>query len=133
MTRNRNRALWAVQCLLALLYLFSGAMKLILPIADLTRQVALPGAFLRFLGAAEVLGAVGLILPGLLRIRPELTPLAASALTVIMVGATALTFAYVGAAPAAMPLVVGLLDVWVAWGRRDALRRTRGEQCWSQS
>ena len=40
---------------------------------------------------AEVLGAIGLILPGLLRIRPDLTPLAAVGLVIIMIGATALT------------------------------------------
>src|SRR6266536_49402 len=74
-------ALWIVQGLLALLFLFAGGMKLVLPLEKLTgpMPLPLPGLFLRFIGVAEVLGAIGLILPGLLRIRPGLTPLAACA------------------------------------------------------
>ncbi len=83
------------------------------------RPVALPGAFIRFIGICEVLRALGLILPGVLRIRPELTPLAALGLVVIMVGAMTLTVASGGGAAALMPLVVGVLLVSVARGRRE--------------
>jgi hypothetical protein len=69
-----NYVLWTVQGLLALLFLFAGGMKLALPIEVLTKQMPLPGLFLRFIGMAEVFGAIGLILPGLLRIRQGLTP-----------------------------------------------------------
>ena len=86
-------ALWIVQGLLALLFLFAGGMKLVLPLEALTEQMPLPGLFVRFIGVAEVLGAIGLILPGLLRIRPGLTPLAAVGLVIIMIGATVLTLA----------------------------------------
>ena len=86
-------ALWIVQGLLAVLFLFAGGMKLVMPIEEMTEQIALPGAFLRFIGVAEVLGGLGLILPGLLRIRPGLTPLAAAGLVIIMIGATVLTLA----------------------------------------
>jgi hypothetical protein len=110
-------ALWIVQVLLALLFLFAGGMKLMLPIEALTEQSPLPGPFLRFIGLAEALGALGLILPGLLRIRPGLTPLAAAGLVVIMLGATATTLATMGLAPALIPLVVGLLLTFVAYGR----------------
>jgi uncharacterized membrane protein YphA (DoxX/SURF4 family) len=112
-----NVALWIVQVLLALLFLFAGAMKLVLPIAEMTKQTPLPGLFLRFLGVAEVLGALGLILPGLLRIRPGLTPLAAAGLVIIMIGATVLTLASGGVAAALMPLATGLLSAFVAYGR----------------
>jgi hypothetical protein len=114
-------ALWTVQGLLALLFLFAGGMKLILPIEALTEQMALPELFLRFIGVAEVLGAIGLILPGLLRIRPGLTPLAAAGLVIIMVGATTLTLASGEVALALIPLVVGLLAAGVARGRRSWL------------
>jgi hypothetical protein len=112
--------LWIVQGLLALLFLFTGGMKLVLPLEVMTEQMPLPGWFLRFIGVAEVLGAIGLILPGLLGIRPVLTPLAALGLVIIMIGATVLTLAgFVpgGVALALIPLVVGLLSAFVAYGR----------------
>ena len=121
-------ALWIVQGLLALLFLFTGGMKLVLPLDVLMsmgspNQIQLPGWFVRFIGVAEVLGAIGLILPGLLRIRPGLTPLAAAGLVIIMIGATVLTLAGGDVAPALIPLVVGLLSAFVAYGRWRLVRR----------
>jgi hypothetical protein len=110
-------ALWIVQGLLALLFLFAGVMKLVLPLESLAGPVALPGLFVRFIGVAETLGAIGLILPGLLRIRPGLTPLAAAGLAIIMIGATVVTVMAGDVAPALIPVVVGLLLVFVAYGR----------------
>jgi hypothetical protein len=112
-----NVALWIVQGLLAALFLFAGGMKLVLPIEKMTGPVALPGLFLRFIGVCEVLGALGLTLPSLLRVRPGLTPLAAAGLIVIMIGATVITLAYVGIASALIPLLVGILAAFVAYGR----------------
>ena len=114
-------ALWIVQALLALIFLFSGGTKLILPIEALTQQMPLPGLFVRFIGVAEVLGAIGLILPGLLRIRPGLTPLAAVGLVLIMIGATVLTLAGGEVVLALIPLVVGLLSAFVAYRRWSSL------------
>lgn len=113
-----NYVLWIVQGLLALLFLFTGGMKLVLPVEVMTEQMPMPGWFLRFIGVAEVLGAIGLILPGLLGIRPGLTPLAAVGLVVIMIGATVVTLVGIGVAPALIPLVVGILSAFVAYGRR---------------
>jgi hypothetical protein len=110
-------ALWTVQGLLALLFLFAGGMKLVLPLEALKGPVPLPGLFLRFIGVAEVLGAIGLVVPGLLRIRPGLTPLAAAGLVIIMIGATAITLAGGEVATALIPMVVGLLSAFVAYGR----------------
>jgi uncharacterized membrane protein YphA (DoxX/SURF4 family) len=112
-------AFWIVQGLLALLFLFAGSMKLILPIEMMTAQspIVLPGLFLRFIGVAEVAGALGLILPGLLRIRRGLTPLAACGLIIIMLGATIITMLSSGIAPALFPLIVVLLLVFIAYGR----------------
>jgi hypothetical protein len=112
-----NYALWIVQGLLALLFLFAGGTKLVMPLEALTEQSPLPGLFLRFIGVAEVLGGVGLILPGLLRIRQALTPLAAIGLVVIMIGAAVLTLAGGQVAAALIPLVVGLLLAFIAYGR----------------
>jgi hypothetical protein len=112
-----TKALWVVQGLLALLFLFAGGMKLILPVEQMTGPVPVPGLLLRFIGVVEVFGALGLILPGLLRIRPALTPLAAGGLVIVMIGATAITLAGGTVAPALIPLAVGLLAAFVAYGR----------------
>jgi hypothetical protein len=92
-------------------------MKLVTPIAAMAQQRGLPGPFLRFIGLAEVLGALGLILPGLLRIRPGLAPLAAAGLVIIMTGAAGVSIAIAGAAQAVVPAVVGILAASVAIGR----------------
>ena len=113
-----NTWLWIVQGLLAALFLFAGGVKLVMPVEAMQQgPVALPGPFLRFIGVAEVCGAVGLILPWALRIRPVLTPLAASGLIVIMIGATAITALTGPVAPALIPMTVGGLLTVVAWQR----------------
>jgi len=112
-----TNALWIVQGLLALLFVFSGVMKLIMPIEAMTEQIQLPGPFLRFIGVAETLGALGLVLPGVLRIRHGLIPLAATGLVIIMIGATVITLAIGGGLQALIPLVVGLFAAFVAYGR----------------
>lgn len=114
--RKTGAVLWTIQALLALIFLFAGGMKLILPIADLTKGMPLPGLFLRFIGMCEVAGAIGVVLPGLLRIRQGLTPLASAGLVIIMMGATAVTMATGRAATAWVPLVVGLLSAAVSYG-----------------
>jgi len=114
-----NIALWIVQALLAALFLFAGGMKLIMPIEEMMKQmpIPLPGWFVLFTGVVEVLGAIGVILPWLLRIRPGLTPLAAAGLVIVMIGATAYTLAAGDVASALIPLVVGILAAFVAYGR----------------
>ena len=114
--------LWIIQVLLALLFLFSGGTKLVIPVDVLTsmgppNQVHLPGLFIQFIGVCEVLGALGLVLPGLLRIRTGLTPLAAALLVIIMIGATVLTIIGPGIGTAVAPFVTGLLTAFVAYGR----------------
>ena len=110
--------LWIVQALLALLFLFAGGMKLVTPLDVLYAQMPLPlpGIFIRFIGVCEVAGALGLILPGITRIRPELTSLAARGLVLIMVGA-AMFSPPEDLTLATLPLVIGLLAGFVAYGR----------------
>jgi len=114
--------LWIIQVLLALLFLFAGGTKLVLPIETLNSMgspnaIQFSGLFIKFIGVCEVLGALGLILPGLLRIRPGLTPLAAAGLVIIMIGATVVTFIPGGFATAMPAVVVWLLAAFVAYGR----------------
>jgi hypothetical protein len=116
-----NRAVWTIQVLLAALFLFGGVMKLVMPIEAMTQDIALPGWFLRFIGVAEVAGALGLLLPGMLRIKEALTPLAAAGLIVIMCGAVVLTAATAGVGAAAIPFIVGVLLAVIVRVRRPAL------------
>jgi len=115
--RTLNVTLWVVQMLLAVLFLFAGGVKAAGPAAMLTGPPDLPIWFVRFIGRCEVLGALGLVLPGVLRVRERLTPLAASGLVVIMIGATVVNFIWVGAGTAAMTVGLGLLAAFVAYAR----------------
>jgi len=112
-------ALWTLQALLALVFLFAGGMKLVMPIEMFIEQSPLPGLFIRFVGVAEVAGALGLILPGLLRIKARLlTPLAAIELAQVMLAAAVLTLASTGELVGALiPLAVAVLLGCVAYGR----------------
>ena len=111
-------ALWIAQGLLALLFLGLGLMKLAIPADEIAAQVPFPILLVRFIGLVEVLGAAGLILPGLLKIRTRLTPLAAAGLAIVTVGATVFHLSNGdGFAMASFPLIVALLSGFVAWGR----------------
>jgi len=112
-----NRLLWVIQVVLALLFLFAGGAKLMMSAVDLTAQVPLPAAFLRFVSVMEILGGLGLLLPGLLHIQVKLTPLAAAGLVIIMIGAVVVTIQTMGVAMAALPFVTGVLAAFVAYGR----------------
>jgi uncharacterized membrane protein YphA (DoxX/SURF4 family) len=117
--------LWVLQVLLALLFMFAGVMKFVMPVEEMTKQIALPGWFLHFIGASEILGAIALILPGILRIRTGLTPLAAAALVVIMIGATAVNLKVGQRGAALTTVIVGLLLVFVAYNRRRMAPHTQ--------
>ena len=117
-----NILLWIIQIVLALLFLFAGGTKLVLSSETLTsmgspNQVVLPIWFIRFIGVAEVLGALGLILPGVLRRQQHLTALAALGLMIIMIGAVVVSTIGDGPKMAIFPLVVGLLCGLVAYAR----------------
>ena len=117
-----NKALWVIQVLVGLLFIFAGGSKLVMAADQLQQMQAgqaltFSAAFLRFIGVCELLGGLGLILPGLLRIQPGLTALAAAGLIVIMVGATAATLANGMVGPAVIPAVVGVLCAFIAYAR----------------
>ncbi len=117
-----NIVLWILQILLALMFCFAGGTKLILPMSMLQdmsppNAIVFPGWFIRFIGVCEVLGALGLVLPGVFKTRQYLTPLAAVGLIIIMIGATVTNMMGVGASMALIPLVYALLLGFVAYGR----------------
>ena len=114
-----TKTLWTIQVLLALLFLFAGGAKFVTPPDQMTQGMPawMSISFLYFIGACEVLGAIGLILPGLLHIKPGLTPLAAAGLTIIVIGATVVTVMAGMIATAVLPLVAAILAAFVAYGR----------------
>ena len=113
-----NAGLWTVQGLLALFFaLASGAPKLLLPPEMVPLPIPLPSLFVSFVGVCEVLGALGLILPGLLRIRPGLTPLAATGLVLLTICATVYQLAAGQPESAVFALAMGLVAAFVAYGR----------------
>ena len=117
-------ALWIIQGILSALFLFAGGSKWIMTLEQMTQNggAPLPLWFFRFIGTCEILGALGLILPGLFRIKKGLTPLAASGLVVIMIGATVVTLIYGPQVAAPIPFIVGILAAFVAYGRRPWLK-----------
>ena len=115
--RAVTTTLWAVQVVLALLFLFAGAMKFVTPAEVLAKQSPFPVWFIWFIGVVEVLGALGLVLPGLFRIRTDLTPLAAAGLVIIMAGAVVTTIATAPASMAVVPAVIGALAACIAYAR----------------
>lgn len=111
---------WGLQVLLAVAFAGAGAAKLTTPKAELEQTMAWATDFsqtqIQAIGAAEVAGAVGLVVPAATGVLPVLTPVAAGALAVLMGGA-AMTHLQRGEPPYA-PIVLGLLSAVVAWLRR---------------
>lgn len=119
-SRGLHIGLWVAQVLLAIAFAMAGVMKLVTPAVELAKTTGalVPSVeMVRFIGVAELAGALGLILPALTRIRPGLTPLAAAALAVVMVLATG--YHAIRGEFASLPatIVLGALAIFVAWGR----------------
>ena len=116
-----NIALWIVQALMALVFLANGVRKLMPPLFALVKATPLLGAlplpFVRFIGAAELLGAIGLVLPAATKIAPVLTPAAAAGIALLMVCATVVNAARREYAKIGLTCGLLLLAVFVVYGR----------------
>ncbi|HEV2530025.1 MAG TPA: DoxX family protein [Thermomicrobiales bacterium] len=114
-------SLWIAQAVLALVFLASGAMKLAMPIADIHDSLPwtadVPDLLVRLIGLAEVLGALGLVLPAATRIQPHLTVIAAVALALDMVGATLFHLVRGEASSMIVTVILAAALAFVAWGR----------------
>jgi uncharacterized membrane protein YphA (DoxX/SURF4 family) len=116
-SKKTNILLWIAQSLLAALFIFAGVMKFVMPVAAMQQgPVVFSGTFLHFIGICELLGGLGLVLPGIFRVHQYLVPLAAAGLTVIMIGATVVSLP-LGLSAAVIPFVVGVVAVAVCGGR----------------
>lgn len=120
-SKTLNLSLWGAQIVLALMFGMAGVMKTTTPIDVLTAKMVWPGAvpegLVRFIGTAEFLAAVGLILPAATRIRPFLTPLAAMGLVVVMALAVPFHLSRGEVQALAINVPLGALAAFVAWGR----------------
>lgn len=120
-----NIMLWVAQVLLAGMFIMAGMMKTFQPIeeigASLPWVLNTPEVLIRFIGLSELLGGLGLLLPAILRIKPQLTGYAALGLAVVMV--LALIFHAVRGEYAAtgINVVIVLIAGFVAWGRLKRL------------
>ena len=114
-----NRALWIVQVLLALLFLFAGGAKFVVPVDQMTQGMPawMSISFLHVVGACEVLGAIGLILPRALNIAPVLTPIAAVGCAIVMAGATVVHTRMKDYKGLGMPVILLIMAIIVAAGR----------------
>ena len=113
-----NILLWVLQVLLALLFLFAGVSKFLMPADEMAKNMPsyLSVNFIYFIGVCEILGGIGLIVPWATRIMPKLTPVAAAGLIIIMIGAVVVT-APMGLDNAVVPAIVGILLAMIAYGR----------------
>lgn len=119
-SKGLHIALWIVQVLLALAFGMAGAMKTFTPIDELVTKMSWVSSaplLPRFIGLAELCGALGMVLPSVTRIRPALTPLAALGLAIIMVLATGLHVVRGELQAVPVTVVLGGLAAFVAWGR----------------
>ena len=122
--QQRSKALhitlWIAQVILAAMFLISGFMKVAQPIDQLSKMLPwaaqVPEALVRFIGVAEVLGAVGLILPSLFRIQPKLTPVAAVGLALVMLFAVAFHISRGETPVIGMNFVLIAIAAFIAWG-----------------
>lgn len=117
-----NVALWIAQAVLALVFLGAGTLKLTQSRDQLITRLGgwvedYPAGAIKAIGAAEILGAVGLTAPPALHILPVLAPLAAGGLALVMIGAI-ITHARRGEySKVAVNVVLAGLAIVVAWGR----------------
>jgi len=118
-----NIALWIVAALLALVFLGAGASKVLQPRSKLVTNPNLKWTEdfsepqLKAIGALEVLGAIGLVLPPLVGVAEVLSPLAAVGLALTMVGAIVVHLRRRENQVVPVNVVLLALAVFVAWGR----------------
>lgn len=124
-SKKLNISLWTAQAILAIIFLLSGVMKLTQPIEQLAGSLPwvtdVPGGVVRFIGFSELLGALGLLLPSLLRIKPVLTAWAAIGIILVMLFALIFHLTRGEVSAIASNLIFAIIAAFVAWGRLKKL------------
>jgi putative oxidoreductase len=120
-SKSLHITLWIAQVILAAMFLMSGLMKVSQPIDKLSQMLPcasqMPAVFVCFVGAAEVLGALGLILPSQLRIQVKLTPIAAVGLSLVMLFAVVFHLSRGETSVIGMNFILIAIAAFIAWGR----------------
>ena len=117
---NHDRVLWILQWVFGIYFVGVGVNHFIVPDnlpAMMSWMYELSDTMHAIAGIAEILGGLGLIVPAVTRIRPELTPLAAAGLVIVMVGAAIWHASRGEAAQIATNVVLGAVMAYVAYGR----------------
>lgn len=125
MNTNQNKtlniSLWVAQGILAAIFLMAGSMKATQPIETLAGSMSWVNNFqssmVRFIGTMEILGAIGLLLPSILRIKPILTPIAALGIILIMVFAFIYHVIHAEYPLLGVNIFLGAIAGFIAWGR----------------
>ena len=119
-TKTWNVTFWILQSLLAVFFIMAGVSKFATSVEQQRAQMEwakhVSDGLIYFTGIMEILGAIGLLLPGLLKIKPVLTPIAALGLAIIMILAGCLNI-YIGETKGAIVFVFAALAIFIAWGR----------------
>ena len=120
-SKGLHITLWICQIVLAAMFLMAGFMKLTTPIDKLSETIPwakdVSAALVRFIGASELLGALGLVLPALLRVKTWLTPLAAVGIALIMIFAIVFHVLRGEMSATGFNVIIMVLALFVAWGR----------------
>ena len=120
-SKTMHITLWVVQVLLAVVFLMTGAMKAFMPLNEVAKTMRwvpdVPVGLVRFIGLAELAGALGLILPSVTKIQPKLTSLAAVGLGVVALLGAILHFTRGEGALTPLNFILAAMAAFVAWGR----------------
>ena len=115
-----NVSLWVAQSILAAMFLMAGVMKFATSIEEQRKMEwakHVSEGLIHFVGVVEILGAIGLLLPSILKIKPWLTPWAATGVALVMVLAMGLNVSVGDTKPIMTIMILTAIALFVAWGR----------------
>lgn len=116
-----NVILWILQTLVAVTFIVPGFMKMLLPIQTLSAMLPWTGQvspyMVRGLGLIDALGGIGIVLPSLLRVKPQLTEIVAVASILLMIIAILFHISRGEASVIGFNIIMIFILAFIAWGR----------------